>query len=169
MEEIWSAIPDFPNTEVSSIGRIRSLFGGGCKLRSQQTNSHGYKVIKLQNKDRIKNFKVHVLVAGAFVGPNPGGLDVNHKDGVKANNVFTNLEYMTRSENCKHGFRLGLSYTPFRERGEKHCRAKLTDAAVLSLRAEHAAGESLKSLAAKHGVSYYCAWDVVKRRSYSHI
>lgn len=169
MEEIWAMVDGFQNTEVSNLGRIRSLFRGGCKIRTPHISENGYAVISLQRSTEKKAKRVHVLVAAAFVGPNPGGMDVNHIDGVKTNNVASNLEFMTRSENCKHGFKLGLSYTPFRERGEKHCRSKLTDSAVLSIRERHASGARLRDLAQEHSISYYTAWDLVKRRSWTHI
>lgn len=55
-----------------------------------------------------KSIKMHRLIAEAFV-PNPNGYkEVNHKDGNKLNNHWTNLEWCTRSENIRHCHRLGL-------------------------------------------------------------
>lgn len=52
---------------------------------------------------------MHRLVALAYLG-NPTGnkIEVNHKDGVKSNNKLDNLEWVTRSENRKHAYRIGL-------------------------------------------------------------
>ena len=167
--EVWAPVEGFPNTEVSNLGRLRSLFRGQCKIRSQINHECGYLTVGLQCGEFKQRKRVHILVAEAFIGPNPGGLDVNHKDGVKTNNRWDNLEYMTRSENCKHGFRLGLSYTPFRERGEKHCRAVLKDSDVRAMRAEYANGVSRRDLATKYGISYYTVWDITKMRTWTHI
>lgn len=52
----------------------------------------------------MKPTKAHVAVAHAFLGPCPPGKEVNHIDGNKSNNHFSNLEYVTRSENIKHSF-----------------------------------------------------------------
>ena len=62
-------------------------------------------------------FKVHRLVAEAFLAPPPeeyltqtisGSVIVNHKDGNKANNCVTNLEWSTPSLNAQHAVDMGL-------------------------------------------------------------
>lgn len=49
-----------------------------------------------------RNVTIHSLVAEAFIGPRPHGLEVNHKDLNKLNNRKENLEYVTRSQNALH-------------------------------------------------------------------
>lgn len=53
---------------------------------------------------------VHRLVAKSFVAnPNPEQFDmVNHLDGDKANNHFSNLEWTDNSGNQRHAFDTGL-------------------------------------------------------------
>jgi len=63
---------------------------------------------------------IHQLVAEAFLGPRPEGMDVAHWDGKPGHNAASNLRYASRSENqldmrrhgthlngrkthCKHG------------------------------------------------------------------
>jgi NUMOD4 motif/HNH endonuclease len=102
--------------EVSSMGRVRSLdrfvncgpkSGGGVKFSSGKilkpfiSKSTGYLQIALSGKKRAN---VHRLVALAFCGGFSEEKDVNHKDGVKTNNKASNLEWVSRSENVKHGF-----------------------------------------------------------------
>lgn len=60
----------------------------------------------------------HVLVAQHFIDKVPGKTQVNHKDGVKSNNVFTNLEWATGSENVKHAFETGLSTPNHNNKGK---------------------------------------------------
>lgn len=68
----------------------------------KQSNSNGYKVVKLRlTNNKFKQYKVHRLVAEAFI-PNPNNYPcVNHKDENKANNCVNNLEWCTvRYNNC---------------------------------------------------------------------
>jgi hypothetical protein len=56
---------------------------------------------------------IHRLVALKYV-PLPSGFthdkfDVNHKDGNKQNNHYTNLEWATRQENVLHAYRNNLA------------------------------------------------------------
>jgi len=58
-------------------------------------NGKGYRRVRLQGR----TFKVHRLVAEAFV-PNPYNLPyVLHKDGDRDNNHYTNLEWSSRQSN----------------------------------------------------------------------
>lgn len=57
---------------------------------------------------KVKNISVHRLLAMKFI-PNPLNKPfVNHIDGNKLNNKLENLEWVTRSENDKHAYRIGL-------------------------------------------------------------
>lgn len=99
---------------VDTKGVIYSLRNNYGNLRKvpmqmkQRLAKEGYMTISL-NVDGVKTLKlVHRVVAQAFI-PNPASKpEVNHKDGVKTNNVMTNLEWCTESENALHAFELGL-------------------------------------------------------------
>lgn len=105
--EEWRALisPNKPLRDgymVSNLGRV--------KLIRRKTygfdTSDGYKYVALQKKDAttFTTMLVHRLVAYVFLGipENYANLVVNHKDGNKTNNVVTNLEWATYSENTQH-------------------------------------------------------------------
>ncbi len=87
---------------------------------------NGYEQLNVSVDGKTKSFLVHRLVAIEFV-PNPDGKpQVNHIDGVKLNNDWTNLEWCTPSENIKHGIDLGLIPKSMIGRtGHRHWRSKI--------------------------------------------
>ena len=64
--------------------------------------------------------RTHVLVAEAFLGLRPDGLEINHKDGVKHHCALSNLEYATKSENGAHAWRTGLQPNRSKANDERH-------------------------------------------------
>lgn len=96
--EIWKEIKGYEGLyEVSSEGRVKSL---GRKPGIMKPGlSRGYLKIGLV-KDGIKSmFRIHRLVAGAFI-PNPDDKpEVDHIDGDRKNNRVENLRWMTHKEN----------------------------------------------------------------------
>lgn len=75
----------------------------------KQKNVNGYKVVTLCRKGTEQRAYVHRLVAQAFID-NPDNLPyVNHLDGCPANNHVDNLEWVTHSQNVKHGYDMGLN------------------------------------------------------------
>lgn len=103
--EIWKDIYGFEGRyQVSSWGRVRNAITK-CIIKPY-SNEKGYLKIGLTKDGKCLKFRLNRLVAIAFV-PNPQGLpQVNHKDGNKANNSFTNLEWVTNLDNAKHAIRL---------------------------------------------------------------
>jgi len=76
-----------------------------AKKDTSLNKKRGYKYVRTSNK----NLQVHRLVASAFV-PNPENKQyVNHKDGDKTNNHYTNVEWVTCKENAQHAIRNGLT------------------------------------------------------------
>ena len=82
-----------------------------------------------KNGQRVMR-SVHRLVAEAFIGPCPEGLEVNHKNGQKQDNRPENLEYVTTAENLSHARTTGL----IDNRGCRNHFAKLTEVQVREIR-----------------------------------
>lgn len=78
--------------------------------------------------------KIHRCVGWAFI-PNPDNKPfINHKDGVKTNNRYTNLEWVTNQENIDHAWATGLAI-PLQ--GEAVGGSKLTNEEAGQLRDLH--------------------------------
>lgn len=120
-------------------------------------------------KDGVqKGVRVHRAVAMAFIcAPPTPEHQVNHKDGDRLNNHFSNLEWMTCRENIRHAIDHGLRATPLV--GEKHPRSKLTEDAVREIRVRRAAGESYSSLAKAFGVDKTNIAYVATRKTWKHV
>lgn len=103
MKEVWKQVPRFRRYRISNLGRVRGQKGA---LLKPGISGSGYRFVWLCNTQGKKIKSVHRLVAKAFV---PGrGRDVNHKDGNKRRNIWTNLEWISRSGNQRHAADIGL-------------------------------------------------------------
>lgn len=92
--------------EASSLGRIRSVdrlvrrsATTMRRRRGQIIKAHGEKYLLIELSG--KTYLVHRLVAAAFLGPCPPGLEVCHNDGDSQNNAVWNLRYDTHANNLK--------------------------------------------------------------------
>lgn len=106
MEVIWKKIDGFDKYMISNKGDILSLNKNkNGRLMKPKEDKDGYLEVGIRdNNGNRKFFRIHRLVAMAFL-ENPNNLPVvNHKDGNKKNNCVENLEWCTISENTKHGF-----------------------------------------------------------------
>ena len=112
MEE-WRDIKDYEGIyQVSNLGRVKSLVGSYGRIRTkildQKPDAHGYKRVALYKNGNREEFKVHRLVAEAFI-PNPNNLPcVNHKiDDFehRSDNRVENLEWCTYEYNNNYGSR----------------------------------------------------------------
>jgi len=110
-----------------------------------------------------KTFRVHQLVATAFIGPCPTGHEVLHGDGRKAHNAIANLRYGTRSENEADKLRHGTS-----NRGERHGNAKLSATAINTIFALRAAGKAQKEIAKAVGVLQPAVSRVLSGKRWGH-
>lgn len=75
------------------------------EVKTHQNKKTGYCQVSIRKtgfNERINWTKyVHDLVAETFIGPRPEGFDIDHIDGNRSNNHYTNLEYVTRKENVR--------------------------------------------------------------------
>lgn len=114
--ELWKEVSGYDSYEVSSLGRVRSLdseivvsrghqiYKRTCRGRMLKLDKdkHGYLRATFSKNGKMKHFLVHRLVANAFLEAHQGKECINHKDGNKENNIPSNLEWVTPSENNGH-------------------------------------------------------------------
>lgn len=125
MEEIWKVIEDSDGHYfISNLGRLKReeyefvdkankkqyrnsyIKDGGCLNKYNGYYYYSYR----NNKGLHNHMSVHRLVAIHFINnPCPEKYDqVNHLDGNKANNIFSNLEWCNERLNMKHASKHGL-------------------------------------------------------------
>lgn len=114
----------------------------------------GYLKVGVYYEGKQHTWEVHRLVASAFLG-DALGRSVDHLDGNKLNNHYTNLEYVTASVNNQ------------RRREAGHRSQKLNPKIVSEIRKDTTL--SNQKWAEKLGVTRYVVRDARRRRTYKHI
>lgn len=173
VDEQWRPVVGYEGFyDVSDRGCVRALHREGfrngrwgqayvkfpARLMKLSTSTNGYKYLKLNRPETgAVHHLVHRLVMGAFCGE-PKGLQVNHRDGDKANNELANLEYCTCTENLRHCIDvLG------KKRGES-ASSKVTETDIPVIRAD---ARMLREIAADYGVTLQAIHFIKTRRNWA--
>jgi hypothetical protein len=137
--EEWRHLPDFPGYLVSSYGRVASYLGTEVRQLQPHLDDHGYQRVWLQSPHGKAHPRVHQIVATAFHGPRPEGMECRHLNGNRLDNCAENLRWGTRSENmldrvehgthhhankthCRRGHPFDEANTMIRKNGARACR-----------------------------------------------
>ena len=117
--EIWKEIDGYEGYyEVSNLGNVRSMDRSIIDVKGRQyfycghimtlsENDDGYYTVKLSKDGTTKRVNVHTLVAKHFVPGYFDGAEVDHIDADRKNNIFSNLRWVTHTDNIKHSIELG--------------------------------------------------------------
>lgn len=112
MNEIWKDILGYEgHFSISNYGKIKSYDRyikhprGGLKFQKgldikTNTDSHGYKMVRLVMDKKGKTYRVHRLVMLTFIGKSD--LFVDHINNIPNDNRLENLRYVTPKENVHH-------------------------------------------------------------------
>lgn len=117
MQEVWKDIRNYENLyQISNLGNVKSIARKGAfrkdKVLKCSYNKKGYMYVCLCKNCRRKAYRVHRLVAQAFI-PNPENKpQVNHINGNKKDNSVCNLEWTTNKENSVHAHKNNLVHNP---------------------------------------------------------
>ena len=106
--EIWKPVAGYEGLyEVSNLGRVKSLLHNNEWILRPIDNGHGYLRVALSKNGNVKRYRIHRLVARAFV-PNDdpeNKTHVNHRNELKADNRASNLEWCNQHYNNNYGTR----------------------------------------------------------------
>jgi hypothetical protein len=138
---------------------------GRTKNRVLKTSdASGYRIYGLILKSgKRKTILEHRLFAICFIDNPEDKEQVNHIDGVKTNNLLSNLEWMTPKENIRHAIKTGLMDNS----GEKHYRAKLLDSDIPLIFELRKSGMTQKAIGNHFGVSRINICDILSGKSRS--
>ena len=105
--EIFKVIEEFPEYRISNLGNIKNKRDELMVVGKRKSNS-GYYQVRLFKDNKYYYRYIHRLMAIAFI-PNPNNYrTVNHKDGIKTNNIVDNLEWASDEMQQRHAFLMGL-------------------------------------------------------------
>lgn len=168
--ELWKPARGYEGWyEVSNLARVRRARPGkGTRVGQiikQTLSMRGRRQVSLSREGEQHTLPVHVLVAHAFIGPRPDGMEINHIDFDCLNNSPDNLEYVKPIENIRHAYAHGQAERTTR-RGSQQGSAKLTEADVVAIRASAIPRDKI---AAIYNVSACTIKFIRNRRSWKHV
>lgn len=172
--ENWKPVPvpDYADRyEISDQGQLRKLAYMDTNGRWRETKIiksdidwSGYPAFTLRSGAMSLKKRAHVLVAGAFLGPKPDGLEICHNDSNPLNCRADNLRYDTRKSNFADKKLAGTENT-----GSRHGMSKITENDVLRIRALRKAGVSVKDILLEFNIGRSTVYQIIERRRWTHI
>lgn len=133
MDEIWEDVVGWEGIyQVSSLGRVKRIKAGPSTFSGRilkPFSEKGYLLVSLYKNNKRSHYRIHRLVAIAFLGLPKEGQEINHKNGIKSFNWPENLEWVSPSENCLHAYwvlhSIVLASQVLDLQGEKNPNSKL--------------------------------------------
>ena len=100
----YKPIKGYPGYAINEIGEVISTKGKKPHTLQPYVTTSRYLCVALQKEgsSRGRMMTVHSLVAQAFLGDRPKGMVIDHIDGNRFNNHYTNLRYCTQKENVNN-------------------------------------------------------------------
>ena len=152
---IWRGM-EFPKYEIDSKTGNVYRKGNNTPLKPWD-DQRGYLVITLMANDGMSyNCKIHVISAHTFLGPQPEGMIIEHKDANKYHNWPSNLEYTSQRENVARAQRL--------IKGKVYLDTKT----VQEIRSELKRGKSVAEVSREFDLEYWIVRDISIGKTYTH-
>ena len=146
--------------------RFGKIFRLDKKREVAQTEKQGYFYTRTCIDGKVKNSRVHILVAEAWVeNPNPEiFLQVNHKNGIKTDNRAENLEWCSSSQNQRHAIKSNL-----RGRGDQLYNTSFNEKQAHEICSLLLQGLTPKSIAEMYDVSADCIRKIRSGDTWFHV
>lgn len=152
--KMWCSIPGYSKYFANKEGEILGVRG---QVLKEYVNKYGYCVVPAVNNSGLrKNPLVHRLVAKCFIynkHPNVK-TQIDHLDGVKHNNNYTNLEWVSNQENQIRAIKNKLNNPNY---GEEHHMSLLTNKQVIDIYMSY---DTHANLSKKYNVSQSNIYDI---------
>lgn len=157
----WQEIKGAPGYWVHADGTVMSMRFGKERVLKQNKDNKGYHLVGIRRNGKFVTQKVHRLVAEAFCLNTHRKKSVNHKDGNKGNNCWSNLEWVTNKENTDHGIENGLIPSI---KGESNPKVKLSQEDVDAIRKGYDGVNRRynKAMALKYNVTWHTIRNITR-------
>lgn len=165
--ELWRDVIGYEGYyQVSNFGHVKGIkltrFRNTERILKPSLDRYGYPYVVLCKDKQRKHWKLHRLVAFAFLGEPPTPQhEINHIDADRANCVVSNLEWVTKTENGKHRYALRKQ-----RKLEYLGNSKLTWEKAKQIRELHNNGMLQKDIAIIFNVGRECISQVVNNKQW---
>lgn len=176
MLEVFKPIKNYESLyAVSNLGRVKSLHRIinnhviDEKILRPRISKDGYLSVILHKDNKPKTFKIHRLVAEAFIPNFEMKETINHIDGNKLNNTATNLEWSTRSEQMYHAYQHKLKSS---DSGTENANSNLSEDDVRFIRktfVKNSRKFGAVALGKKFNVSHRTVLNIVEGKTYKNV
>ena len=157
----------FRDTEyfVSEDGNV---FRNEKQLKPSKDNG-GYLGVNVCKNGIVKRFMIHRMVGECYLDNVNNLPEINHEDGNKLNNTYSNLKWTTSSDNKKHAYNNGLMMAP---KGEKSKVSKLKNEDVIYIREKYKPRDkqyNKEKLSTMFNISQSTINQIISNKTWKHI
>lgn len=172
LNEMFKDVPGYEGLyKVSNIGNVLSINRSVVAPRNsrriipnkllKKQKIKGYLYVFLCRCGKRKQYGVHQLVASAFIGKKPEGLECCHFNGDRQDNRSENLRYDTRKNNISDNVRNRTI-----ARGERQGLSILTESVVISIKKFISSGLSCSKIAKLLNIKISAVKDISAKRTW---